>query len=155
MKILPTAIMNMCLVLINVYYLVKMSRQSDKEYDLVKAENGDSLLKYTIERYRSDIEKCFPGNSIDFSQANCNYVICHEGKPAGIMIGKRTGEEIDILLDYSIPEFRDFSIGNFLFSKLPSEGIKTVTYRGSDENHKDYLTKTGFVNKGDYYEKKL
>ncbi len=149
----PTAIMNMCLVLINIYYLIKMSRTTDKEYDLVATDCNDSLFKYTINKYSEDIKKCFPGNSLDFSNANCSYVICHEGKPAGIMVGNKQNQDMEILLDYSIPEYRDFSIGQFLFSKLPSEGIKTLIYRGSDEHHKDYLAKTGFVNKGGYYEK--
>lgn len=149
----PTAIMNACLVMINIYYLVKMSRKTDKEYDFIVADLNDTLLKYTIGKYREDIQKYFPGISMEFAGANCSYVVCHEGKPAGIMIGKRQNNEVEILLDYSIPEYRDFSIGQFLFSKLSSEGIKSLTYRGSDEFHKDYLAKTGFVNKGGYYEK--
>ena len=152
-KSYPTAIMNMCLVLINVYYLVKMSRKTDNEYDFIQTDVNDSLLKYAINKYREDIEKCFPGISLDFSTANCSYVVCHEGKPVGLMVGNRHNDEMEIQLDYSVPEYRDFSIGKFLFSKLPSEGIKTLIYRGSDEFHKDYLAKTGFVNKGGYYEK--
>ncbi|MCR5557116.1 MAG: hypothetical protein K6F75_06105 [Butyrivibrio sp.] len=149
----PTAIMNICLVLINIYYLVKMSRKTDNEYDFIQADVNDSLLKYAINKYREDIEKCFPGISLDFSKANCSYVVCHEGRPVGLMVGNKHNDEIEIQLDYSVPEYRDFSIGKFLFSKLPAEGIKTLIYRGSDEFHKDYLAKTGFVNKGGYYEK--
>ena len=149
----PTAIMNACLVMINIYYLVKMSRKTDKEYDFVRTDVTDSLLKYAIDKYQEDIEKCFPKISLDFSGANCSYVVCHEGKPVGIMVGNKHDDKMEIQLDYSVPEYRDFSIGKFLFSKLPSEGIKTLIYRGSDEFHKDYLAKTGFVNKGGYYEK--
>jgi hypothetical protein len=79
--------------------------------------------------------------------------VCHKGTPAGIIIGNLKDGVLELLLDYSTPEYRDFSIGKFLFSKLPSKGIKSVIYRGSDENHKEYLAKTGFVNKGNYYEK--
>lgn len=148
----PTAIMNACLVMINIYYLVKMSNTS-KSYDLVKSDKGDSLLKYTLDKYRDDILKCFPGTDMKFASANTGYVVCHEGKPAGVMLGELKDGVLEILLDYSIPEYRDFSIGQFLFSKLPEDGIKTLTYRGSDENHKAYLAKTGFVNMGGYYEK--
>ncbi len=150
----PTAIMNACLVLINIYYLVKMSRKTDKEYDFVVSDFNDSLFKYTIAKYSEDIKKCFPGISLDFTGPTSCYVVCHDGKPAGVMVGNRNNSEMEILLDYSIPEYRDFTIGEFLFSKLSAEGIKTFTYRGSDEFHKDYLEKNGFVNKGGYYEKK-
>ena len=148
----PTAIMNACLVMINIYYLVKMSN-TNKNYDLVKSDKGDSLLKYTLDKYKDDILKCFPGTDMEFASANTGYVVCHEGKPAGVMLGELKDGVLEILLDYSIPEYRDFSIGQFLFSKLPEDGIKTLTYRGSDENHKAYLAKTGFVNMGGYYEK--
>ncbi len=150
----PTAIMNACLVLINIYYLIKMSR-SEKNYDLVKVNTDDSLLKYTIDKYEEDILKYYPGLSLNFDSSDAAYVICHSGKPAGILIGKLKDNVMDILLDYSMPEYRDFSIGQYLFSKLPSEGIKSVTYSGSDEFNKDYLAKTGFVKKGDHYEKVL
>lgn len=148
----PTAIMNACLVMINIYYLTKMSN-TKKNYDLVKSGTDDSLLKYTIDKYKEDIIKCFPGINMDFATANSGYVVCHNGKPAGIMLGELKDGVMEVLLDYSIPEYRDFSIGQFLFSKLPEDGIKSLTYRGSDENHKAYLTKTGFVNMGGYYEK--
>lgn len=148
----PTAVMNACLVMINIYYLIKMSNTT-KSYDLVKTSTEDSLLKFTIDRYRDDIMKCFPGIDMNFAAANAGYVICHEGKPAGVMLGELKDGVMEVLLDYSIPEYRDFSIGQFLFSKLPEDGIKSLTYRGSDENHKAYLTKTGFVKKGGYYEK--
>ena len=151
----PTAIMNACLVMINVYYLIKMSRADDKAYDFVKADINDSIIKYVIDKNKEDIVKCFPGIDLTLPGANCCYAVCHDGQPVGIMVGQKSDNLVEILLDYSLPAYRDFSIGKFLFTELPSEGIKSLTYRGPDENHKAYLTKTGFVNKGGYYEKVL
>lgn len=148
----PTAIMNIVLVLINIYHLVKLYN-TKRSYDFVKVNVGDKLLHYALDTYTEDIQKCFPGTSMDFPGANVGYVVCHKGTPAGIVIGTLKDNVLDLLLDYSTPEYRDFSIGKYLFSKLPEEGIKSVIYRGSDENHKAYLTKTGFVSKGDHYEK--
>jgi hypothetical protein len=148
----PTAIMNIVLVLINIYHLVKLYN-TKRSYDFVKVNVGDKLLHYALDTYTEDIQKCLPGTSMDFPGANVGYVVCHKGTPAGIVIGTLKDNVLDLLLDYSTPEYRDFSIGKYLFSKLPEEGIKSVIYRGSDENHKAYLTKTGFVDKGDHYEK--
>ena len=150
----PTVVMNLCLVAINIYYLLKMMN-TQKSYDLVKADPDEGLVKYTIDRNREDIQKCFPGVSLDFTDANCGFVVCHEGRPAGIMIGTLEGSELDIKLDYSTAEYRDFSIGRFLMSKLSGEGIKMLKYTGDDTNHKEYLKNTGFVSVGDHYEKKL
>ena len=146
----PTAIMNLCLVMINIYYLVKMSN-TQKDYEFVKLENTEALLKYLLNIYKDDIIKLFPGIVLDMNSINSRYIVCHNGKPVGIMLGKREDSTLDIVLDYSIPEYRDFSVGEFLFSKIPSDGIKTMIYRGPDANHKAYLSKLGFVNKDGYY----
>ncbi len=150
----PTAIMNLCLVFINIYYLVKL-RNTSVEYELIKVNKDESLVKYALSRYGEDIKKCFPGISMDFAGADSGYVICHQGRIVGIMIGELRDGVMEILLDYTIPEFRDFSIGNFLISKLRGEGVRTLVYRGSDENHKTYLSKMGFVQRNGYYEKIL
>ena len=157
-KSYPTAIMNLCLILINIYYLVKMSNTSkeSREYDLVKVSSDDTVLKYAIEKKTADILECFPGLSMDFSKANLSYLIWHNNELAGIFIGQSTPDgSADILLDYSLPAFRDFSIGRFLFSKLPEDGVTSVTYSGPDEHHKDYLAKYNFKKQDGKYVKTL
>jgi hypothetical protein len=142
----------------NIYHRVKMSNTSKESphYDLVSVSPSDSMLKYTIDRLSGDIKKCFPGISLDFSKADAAYMICHNGAPAGIFLGTKTRDDtIDILLDYSLPEFRDFAIGNFIFSKLQDYGINIVTYSGPDENHREYLKKNNFEKKGSEYIKVL
>lgn len=150
----PTVVMNLCLIAINVYYLVKMIN-TEKNYDLVKVDGDEGVTKYTIDRYKDDIAKCFPGISMDFSKANAAYVVCHDGKPVGVTLGILENRELNLLLDYSIPEYRDFSIGKFLMSNLKAEGVQKLIYEGSDENHKEYLKKTGFSESNGRYEKLL
>ena len=50
---------------------------------------------------------------------------------------------------------RDCSIGRFLVSKLPEEGIRKLVYRGNVENHKAYLFKLGYSDHEGIYEKEL
>ncbi|WP_044957547.1 hypothetical protein [Butyrivibrio sp. LC3010] len=150
----PTVVMNLALVAINVYYLIKMMN-TEKNYDMIRVSEDDGLTKYTIDLYKDDISKCFPGISMDFSGANAAFVVCHNGKPVGITLGILKDHILDIKLDYSIPEYRDFSIGNFLMDNLIHENIDKLIYRGSDEYHKAYLKKTGFVKTGDHYERTL
>ena len=159
-KSYPTAIMNLCLVIINIYHLVKMSNTGEKSrtYDLVPVSTKDSLFIYTVEKFKDDILKIYPGISLDFSDADTAYVVCHNGAPSGIFVGKREPGEsgvVDAKLDYVMPEYRDFSIGSFLFSKLPKDGIRAITYSGPDENNREYLKKYNFVKTGDQYLKVL
>ncbi|SCY06923.1 inner membrane protein [Butyrivibrio hungatei] len=149
----PTAIMNICLVLINIYYLVKLSNTS-VEYTCIKITKDDSVIKHFLNHYAADISKCFPGINTNFESADVGYAVLHEGTPAGVFLGKKQADNnVDILLDYSIPQFRDFSIGKFLYSKLPADGIKTLTYSGPDKHHMKYLAKLGFEKYESCYKK--
>ena len=113
------------------------------------------LLSYLLEHYEQDIKACFPGISYDLNEANRIYVVSIDGKPAGITLGKLEGETMELLLDYSIPAFRDFSIGAYLLEKYRREGIRRLVYGGPVENHVAYLTKLGFVEKNGRYIREL
>lgn len=153
-KSYPTALMNFCLVLINLRFLWKMSRMG-KEYEVVEVKNSDVLLKYLLDHYRDDMQKCFPGQEVSLDDINRAYVVLCQGKPVGMSLGKVEGDTLDLKLDYSIPEFRDFSIGSFLFDYIAKTDVKKITYAGPDENHRDYLNSQGFVKQGDIYVKEL
>ena len=83
----PTALMNFCLVLINLRFLWKMSRM-DKDFDLVKTRKGDAFLRYFIDSRRDDIRACFPGIPLDFSDATDAYIVCCKGLPVGVTLGQ-------------------------------------------------------------------
>ena len=153
-KSYPTALMNFCLVLINLHFLWKMGR-TDKEYEIIKVGRNDALLNHLLDHYHDDIVKCFPGISYDAKKADQIYVVLCQGKPVGMTLGKRDGDSLELSLDYSIPEFRDFSIGAYLLSNLKKEGIKKVVYRGPDENHLNYLKRLGFEYNDGIYVKQL
>ena len=59
-KSYPTALMNIALAGINIFYLIRIFKEQ-KIYDAVKTEPSDGYISYLIERYRDDIMKCFPG----------------------------------------------------------------------------------------------
>ena len=42
-------------------------------------------------------------------------------------------------------------MGSFIFSRLARDGIRTLTFSGPDEHHKEYLSKYNFVKQGDSY----
>ena len=151
----PTALMNACLVGINVYNLIKLSRK-DKSYDLVDGVEDDGLLRYLLDYYREDIRTYFPDFSPS-SGADRAYIVCCGGNMAGVLLGRDGGQgTLRVLLDYSTPTYRDCSIGAYLYAKLPSMGIHTLIYEGKESTaHGAYLTKMGFVKEGGAYVKRL
>ena len=50
----PLALMNVCLLVINIYNLFKLLK-TRQQYDLVCVKKEDSFLQYVLERYREDI----------------------------------------------------------------------------------------------------
>ena len=151
----PTAIMNFCLVLINLYYLIKTSRVQLGEYDLVKTKANDELIDYLLNNYHDDILYYFPNLDFDEIKANQKYIVMHENKPVGFTVGTLNDDNLDLLLDYTIKEYRDFSIGNFLYDQLKKDGIKTISCSNFGDNHLSYLEKMNFKKVDDKYIKTL
>ena len=150
----PTAVMNICLVGINLYQLWKATK-SVKAYELAETDTEDGLLRYLLDTYRKDMENIFPGLSLEPLDADKAYVVFHEGKPVGITLGTLKEGELDLLVDYSIPQYRDCSIGQFLYDRLREKGVTRAVYSGSTENHLDYLERLGFVPEDGRYVKNL
>lgn len=150
----PTAVMNFCLVAINLYYLWKMSH-SEKVYDFTEVKYDDSYLRYLLEKYGEDIVKTFPGVDLYNADINSVFLFSHEGKPVGITMGIDDGENLNLVLDYTIPQYRDFTVGKYQFDKLKQLGYKQVTYTGPTVNHEAYLKATGFKEVNGTYIKTL
>ena len=153
-KSYPTAIMNFCLVLINLRFLYKMSH-TERQFELVEVNNNDSYLAYFLNKHKEDILACFPNISLDTSDINKSYLVSCEGSPVGVTYGKEENNVFDIKLDYTTKEYRDFSIGAFLNSVLKEKGVKKLIYSGPTENHINYLEKMGYTKEGEHYTKTL
>ena len=123
----PLVLMNTCLIVINVYNLYKLLK-TEQEYDLIEVDAKDASLLYFINRYKQDILVYFPKFN-DIAECDKAYMVYCNGNPAGVLLGKEENSGvIDIEIDYSIPTYRDCSVGTYLYSKLKSKGIHTLEF---------------------------
>ena len=150
----PTAVMNFCLVLVNLYYLRRIQSKG-KHYELLSVTSRDHFLAYLLKYYEKDIQSCFPGLNVDLERVSRAYIVCCDASPAGILLGREQEGIFDIVLDYSMPAYRDCSIGQYLVWKLPQDGIRRLLYSGPVEHHMAYLSKLGFEKKDSVYRKDL
>ena len=150
----PTALMNACLVLINLRFLWKMKKM-EKDFALAECAPGDSFVRFFIDEHCDDIRTCFPGISLDLVDATKAYLICCEGKPVGVTAGEQSGTVLNLLLEYTIPAYRDFSVGKYLMAQLKDQGFTKLCYGGPVEHHLPYLQKLGYVKNGELYERGL
>lgn len=150
----PTAAMNFCLALINIYNLIKLFRNK-KEYSVVKVRPENSLISHFFNLYAEDIEKFFPDAGKN-SDCDCAYMICYGTDAAGILLGKLLSDgSIDIKVDYTTPVYRDCSAGRHLYSYLAEQHVPALFTSTTSESHRKYLLKMGFSENGGRFEKKL
>ncbi len=151
----PLVLMNGCLIIINAYNLFKLLK-TKQVYDLVEGNTNDSLVDYFLNRYSDDIKTNFPGFNKDDSNGKKAYIVCCDGKPAGLLVGEENNGVLNIIIDYSTPEYRDCSVGTFLYSQLSSKNIHEIVYSQQfTEVHQVYMEKVGFIKTNNGYVKKL
>ena len=150
----PTVIMNAALLLINIFFLLRMSKQKSAEYHADRAEQGDEFLHYFLTAHGEDIRKYFP--AFDGAEG-CGYIrfaYCGD-KAAGLVAGDLEDGVLDLELDYTTPEYRDLSVGSWLYGSLAAEGIRKVTVSVPTKDHEKYMQKMGFEKEGEAFVKKL
>ena len=150
----PTMIMNICLVLINLYYLWKL-RNSEPNYRLVSVNPADRFVSFFLNEHREDIARCFPGRSWQDKELNRAFLVCHGDVPAGLLLGEEEAGVLNIALDYSTPAYRDSSEGLYLIEHLPREGLRLLRYDHPEDGHLSYLRKMGYELKNGVYERRL
>ncbi len=150
----PTAIMNICLLLINLYYLWKL-RSTESNYSLLRLAPDDPYLRYFLERFGDDIRACFPERNWEGEQVDCAWMVLRGAEGAGLLMGREEDGVLDIALDYSTPAYRDCSVGSFLLEHLPRNELRRLRYARAEDSHLDYLRRMGFTSRGGDYEKEL
>ena len=152
---IPLMLMNACLLVINIYNLIKLFRP-EKHYDLIECSPDDGYLNYFVTRYAEDIKSYFPNFSRN-AMGDVAYLVCCNGSPAGVFLGsKKSDNAVDIVLDYTTPTYRDCSVANYLYAKLPKRGVsKLVFAQGEISTHTAYLKKMGFEKENGIYTKVL
>lgn len=149
----PTALMNACLIGINIYYLVRLTRPN-RHYTLVNASPEDACVQYFLDHYKEDIKKFFPEWTRGKPDTAC--LVCCDAALAGVLLGAlREDGTLEIQLDYATPEYRDCSVGTYLYAQLSARGIRRLAFPYEQESHRDYLNKMGFVSQNGSYVKEL
>lgn len=151
----PTAFLNGVSVIVDLYYLVKLLRGKVQyvSYPVIREE---SALNEFLRFYRDDIGHFFPSFDFQLEEKDQIILVYAEATPVGLFICRRADNtSLRIRLDYSVPKFRDCSVGQFLYGELAAEGIKELTIGEFTQDHESYLKKAGFTLRGSEYVKKL
>lgn len=149
---IPVAAMNGFIVLINIYYLVKMWRE-EEYFQLLSVRKESEYLKAFIRFYKESIQNFQPDFSFS-KEHNYSLFVLRDMVPAGLLLGnKKKDGVLDVDLDFVIPDYRDFKIGEYMYREkseyFTDQGIHTITTSSGNDDHNKYLEKIGFTRSPD------
>lgn len=150
----PTALLNAFLIVVNIYHLVKIE-QNEKNYVAIGCYKDESIVQLYLKTNLEDIRKYFPSFTPEGGHLS-SYIVFSDARPIGIMVGQLTDDHtFDIELDYTLPAYRDCSVGTYLYNYLTKEhAISKFTFNKECLNHESYLINMGFESSENGYVKK-
>lgn len=152
----PTAFMNFCLVAINLYQLYQLGKK-ERHFRLLPGEASTGMVYHLLNYYHKDIQHFFPeADPAEGVACDVAYLVACDAVPAGLFLGSREEDgTVDVLLDYSLPAYRDCSVGEFLYAHLPEQGVRRLKFKGKSVDHESYLLKMGFTKTEDGFVREL
>ena len=145
---LPVGFMNLGIVIINIYYLVRIYGAKEL-FQIVPVEKDSVYLKCFLDFYDSEIKRFFEEYDHAVQSGVFGFFILRNMVPAGLFIARRTdGQTLEIGLDFVVPEYRDFKVGRYLFEERRDYfldlGFSRMTAISTNTKHSRYLARMGF-----------
>ncbi|HZK07734.1 MAG TPA: hypothetical protein VFC92_05995 [Bacteroidales bacterium] len=145
----PVGLLNAFIVSVDVYYLVRIYTRKDF-FDILEIRNDNRYLMKFLDFHRQDIQKFFPGFVYKPEMNSISFFVLRDTQVAGIFLAHRTGgDTMKVVLDYVVPEYRDYRNGRFLYYGLQGSfinaGFRRAIADGISPKHEKYLRRVGFV----------
>lgn len=140
----PTAAMNLCIVLVDIYYLLKLSRRNAR-YTILPTRADDPYLEAFLAFFRSDIRQVCPNLEETLAHADTICLTYCDMSPAGLLLGKQLDEKtLQLLLEYHTPAHRDSYTSRALYTNLQSRGIGKLVWSEVSQCGRKRLKKLGY-----------
>ncbi len=148
MGLLPIVVANLSIAVINIYYLYKIYHNNIEQFNLVDAEVDSAYYQHFICTNQNEI--CQQVTLAELQEVNISFYMLRDNRIAGILAGyKETDGTLTIFVDYVLPKYRDFKLGNYYYNQHPEflkkKGITSLKSLANNKVHRIYLEKMGFV----------
>ncbi len=145
----PVMLLNSIIVMVDIYYLHKIYTKTNL-FDTLEVNTDSKYLQKFLDFHKDDIESFFPNFNYNPSLNTVSFYVLRNMTVAGLFLAHREGDDtLKVGLDYSIPEYRDYKNGKYLYESLKDsfkkEGYKKVVAEPSSDSHEKYLKKLGFI----------
>ena len=147
----PTAICNACTFGLDLIFLRRLLSRRQHSFCVTDCTVNDGVYKAFIKRHADDIAKYFPLFRASDECQNFVRLIMSDDEIAGILVGIRQGDTIHLTADYSIPQYRDCSVGRYAYTHLEEKGLNLIDVSAASPKMSGYFRNMGFVRQGDKF----
>ena len=145
---IPTGFMNVGIVLIDAYFLAKIYLAKER-FTFVEVEEDSNYLQAFLTFYKEDIASFNDMDQFHKSDNDIKLYILRNMEIAGVFMASKVDDNtLEISLDYAIPRYRDFKLGQYLFDTkkdyFVDRGFTRFIAHSDSEAHTKYLNKMGF-----------
>ena len=145
----PVCIINLVIMGIDGWYLLQAMRVS-AFYDLAPASSvGAEYLKRFFLFHERELMAHAPGLTLEDLQGARTCLIFRNMLPVGLFSYRQNGPDAEIVIDFMIPEYRDFQAGRYLYKTkrmfFKELGIKRFHAVAKHPAQPRYYLKNGFV----------
>ena len=155
----PTSFMNFGIAIIDIYFLITI--YSNKTYlKILPIGSDESYIDAFLEFYQADIHTFSPVALEDIKQASIKFYVLRDMNPAGLFVCEEVDKKVlKITLDYVVPKYRDFKIGDYVFTSqralFKNLGYEKFVVETENKEHIKYITKMGFIPQDGTYVKNI
>lgn len=155
-QVWPMVAMNVVLVLINLWVIAGLvrHRHDARAYDAVRVGVDEPILRHLLQRHADDVAQFNPPPDDLLEQAEHAFVVTTGDTVVGVVLSRRGADpdEQQVLLDYVLPPYRDFTPGEFVFrpgGPFAEVGARRVVASPAMTASERYLDAVGFRRDGD------
>ena len=143
---LPTALMNIGIAFINLYFLYNIYNTKE-EFKLIEADTNSKYFKHFLNVNMKELEKQISKDRL--KSQNKGLYMLRNNNIAGILLGEKNADDVFFIkVDYVIPRYRDYKLGKYFFNEhtkyFKNNGIHKLMAEGIENSHRQYLKKIGF-----------
>ena len=118
-QVWPMVGMNVATSLINLFFLVRLLRERHDEdaFQVLEVAPRDAYFQHFLNVHLDELRKFYPGFA-GTQPDDLAFQVRRGDETVGIVLIRPDGEVARVQLDYVTPRFRDFSPGEFVWSRV-------------------------------------
>lgn len=158
---LPTAFLNLGIVVIDVFYFIRMTRVKDN-FEIMTVQKDNEIVRRFYRTNKKELDALF--GEASFVKSEKIALFFRNDDIAGLLayssvVLPQSDSSVpesaaEILIDFVVPKYRDFAVGRHFFVKdvrfWKEQGYSCLLSSVPDKRHIPYLERLGFERQNDF-----